>query len=78
MIPQTYQEWHHCIVDECRIELTEEFILQRLDIMKNKAHQETRRMISLYGKMHLEKLITWFTAAYKEKTVETKNPLKYT
>lgn len=70
MIPQTYQEWHHCIVSECRIELTEEFIQQRLDVLNNKTHQETRRMVSLYGKAHLEKLIIWFTTASKEKNRE--------
>lgn len=66
MIPRNYQEWHHCIVNECRIELTEQFIQQRLDVLNNSSHQETRRLIHLYGQEHLEKLITWFTAAAQD------------
>ena len=70
MIPQSYKEWHHCIVYECRIELTEEFIQKRLEVLNIETHQETRRLISLYGKGHLDKLITWFTAASKEKATQ--------
>ena len=65
MIPQSYKEWHHCIVNECRIELTEEFIQKRLDVLNNKTHQETRRLIYLYGISHIARLIIWFTAASK-------------
>lgn len=66
MIPDTYQEWRDCIVNDCGIALTETFIQQRLDILKSESHQETKRLVSLYGKAHLEKLIAWFTAAGTE------------
>ncbi|WP_186454470.1 hypothetical protein [Candidatus Pantoea soli] len=63
MIPQNYQQWRHCIVNECRIELTPLYIQQRLQVLNDKSHQETKRLTFLYGKTHLEKLITWFNAA---------------
>lgn len=63
MIPRTYKEWHHCIVNECGIPLTQEYIQQRLDVLNNNTHQETRRLVSLYGQAHLAKLIEWFSAA---------------
>ena len=66
MIPKSYSEWHHCIVNECKIDLTTEFISQRLAVLNNPTHQETKRLISLYGKDHHNKLISWFNTANSE------------
>lgn len=60
MIPQTFEQWKHCIVDECQIRLTKEFANQRLEVYKNKQHPETSRFIQLYGEQHLNNIITWF------------------
>lgn len=66
MIPKNYQTWRNCIVNECGIALTSDFIQQRLDVLRNPTHQETKRLVSLYGQQHLEKLIFWFDIAAEE------------
>ncbi|EPY9770969.1 TPA: hypothetical protein N2R65_004541 [Klebsiella variicola] len=70
MIPKTYNEWENCIVNDCGIELTDSFIQQRLDVLNNESHHETKRLLSLYGKPHLEKLIRWFTTAAEKLNTE--------
>ena len=72
MIPQNYQQWRHCIVNECRIELTPLYIQQRLEVLNDNSHQETKRLTFLYGKNHLERLINWFNVAVHE--VQTSTP----
>lgn len=59
-IPQTFYEWHQCITKDYGIELTPEFIEQRLKILENNTHAETIRFIELYGEEHLYMTISWF------------------
>ncbi len=60
MIPQTFDEWVSCIVNDCKIELTKEFAQQRLTVYQNKENAETKKFISLYGEQHLMNVIEWF------------------
>lgn len=59
MIPQTFEEWHNCIVNDCKINLTKEFAMQRLKVYENNTHAETKKFISLYGESHLQNIINW-------------------
>ena len=63
MIPETYNEWTNCIVNECKITLTQEFAQQRLKIYQDSNSWETQRFISLYGDAHLKNVIVWFSQA---------------
>lgn len=63
MIPQTYQEWHYCITQSCKIELTNVFIDQRLAVFTDTNHQETIKFVSLYGRNHLLNIIQWLEKA---------------
>ena len=60
MIPQTFEQWKSCIVNDCKINLTKEFAQQRLAVYQNKGNQETKKFISLYGEQHLQNIINWF------------------
>jgi hypothetical protein len=60
MIPQTFDEWKNCIVNDCKINLTKEFADQRLEVYQNKNNAETQKFISLYGEQHLQNIISWF------------------
>ncbi len=60
MIPETFEQWKSCIEKECKIELTQEFINNRLAVYRDKLNTETLKFISLYGEKHLNNVISWF------------------
>jgi len=59
MIPQTFEQWKHCIVNDCRIILTTDFAHQRLIVYKDDKNIETQKFISLYGRQHLSNIVNW-------------------
>jgi len=59
MIPQTFNDWTNCIVNDCKINLTKEFALQRLSVYQDNKNTETQKFISLYGEQHLQNIIKW-------------------
>ncbi len=61
MIPQTFEQWQHCIVHECGIPLTKDFAKSRLDIYKESNHPETKKFVQLYGAQHLQNIIGWLS-----------------
>jgi hypothetical protein len=60
MIPQTFNDWRNCIVNDCKINLTKDFAAQRLAVYKNPQNPETQKFIYLYGDVHLQNIISWF------------------
>ncbi|NJK83376.1 MAG: hypothetical protein HC912_05720 [Saprospiraceae bacterium] len=60
MIPQTFNDWTNCIVNDCKINLTKDFAQQRLVVYQDKRNAETQKFISLYGEQHLSNIIQWF------------------
>jgi hypothetical protein len=60
MIPQTFNDWKNCIVNDCKINLTREFAKQRLAVYQDNKNVETQKFISLYGQQHLLNIIQWF------------------
>jgi hypothetical protein len=60
MIPQTFEQWKNCIVNDCKINLTKEFASQRLAVYQDKQNPETMKFIALYGEQHLQNIINWF------------------
>lgn len=60
MIPQTFEQWYTCIVNHCKINLTKDFVQQRLAVYKDPENTETQKFISLYGEQHLQNIINWF------------------
>lgn len=60
MIPQTFNDWTNCIVNDCKINLTKDFAQQRLAVYQDKRNAETQKFISLYDEQHLNNIIQWF------------------
>jgi hypothetical protein len=60
VIPQTHEQWRHCITVECGIPLTRAFAEQRLAVWSDPAADETRRFEQLYGAAHRERVRGWF------------------
>ena len=61
MITKTYEEWKKCIVIDCKIKLTREFTEKRLAIYRDIESEETKKFISLYGQLHYENIVSWFS-----------------
>jgi len=59
MIPQTFEEWKNCIVNDCKINLTKDFAKERLTVYQDPQNKETQKFISLYGEEHLNNIINW-------------------
>lgn len=59
MIPQTFEQWKQCIINDCRIDLTTEFAEQRLTVYQDETNPETRRFSELYGEQHFQNIIRW-------------------
>lgn len=60
MIPQTFEEWQRCIINDCKINLTKDFALQRLTVYEDRNNSETQKFLSLYGEQHLQNIISWY------------------
>ncbi len=65
IIPQSYEEWRHCIVVECGLDLTSSFIEERISSLQNDRDSHTRQLARLYGQQHLQKVLSWFMQAQK-------------
>ena len=66
MIPQTFDQWKHCITVDCKVKLTKDFALQRLTVYENINNVETKKFESLYGKEYLQSIINWFKKIVNE------------
>lgn len=63
IIPQTYEQWRHCIVVECGLELTPAFISERISALQNDSEHYTQQFVKLYGQEHRHKVLGWFIEA---------------
>lgn len=66
MIPQTFEQWKHCITVDCKINLTKEFAAQRLLVYTNERNIETEKFKMLYGEGYLQNIIHWFKKIINE------------
>jgi len=59
MIPQTYEQWVQCIVNDCKIPLNKAFAEKRLSVYQNTENAETKKFVELYGERHRQNIINW-------------------
>lgn len=63
MIPETYDQWRHCIEVDCGITLTRAFIDERLRELATPSDFRTQQFIRLYGEAHRDRVLGWFRQA---------------
>ena len=63
IIPQNYEEWRHCIVVECGLELNPGFIEERIALLQDNRDYYTQQFVRLYGQQHYQKTLGWFMQA---------------
>ncbi len=66
MIAKNYNEWKNCIINDCKIQLTKEYCIERIKVYTNNQNVETLKFIDLYGIQHTENIINWFKQALNE------------
>jgi len=60
MIPQTFNDWKNCLINDCKINLTKDFVEKRLAVYQDKLNVETQNFIRLYGEQHHTNIIQWY------------------
>jgi hypothetical protein len=63
IIPQSYEEWRHCIIVECGLELTPYFIEQRISALQSNNEHYTQQFSRKYGVEHHQRVLRWFIQA---------------
>ena len=65
-IPETYEEWQHCIIVECGLKLTAQYITERISALQNDRDYYTQQFVKLYGQQYLQQVLGWFMQAQKK------------
>ncbi len=63
IIPQTYEEWHHCITVIGQQELSPSYIEMRIESLNSPDDSSTQRFVQLYGEQQRVKTLQWFERA---------------
>jgi hypothetical protein len=66
VFPSDYASWRYCIEVKCGIAFTPEFLQQRIAVLSDPNHEETRRFAKLYGEPYREQVVGWFQRAAAE------------
>lgn len=66
MIPRSFEEWRDCIENQCKIQITRDFALKRIVILKDRKQKETQKFIELYGEAHWKNTLHWFELTLKK------------
>ncbi len=74
IVPRTYEEWKNCIVVECGIPLTLDYVQARLQVLQNPTAHHTQRFVKQWGSDHLARTIAWFSKAEKELVTQSADP----
>lgn len=65
-VPNSYEEWKHCITVKCDIPLTGAYIDERLNALANDGDYQTQKFKERWGDKHLARTIGWFERAKVE------------
>jgi hypothetical protein len=66
LLPKDYEAWRHCIEVQCRLPLSNAFIVRRIAALSDLHSAETRRFIECYGNIHHRQIIAYFQRALRE------------
>jgi len=62
-IPQTFEEWEHCITVQCGIPLTPSFIAKRIAELEDESDFRTQQFIKTWDRDYHAKTVEWFRRA---------------
>lgn len=62
-VPQSYEEWEHCITVKCGIPLTPDYVAGRIAALENGRDFQTEKFITRWGAAHHARTLEWFREA---------------
>ena len=62
-VPQTYDEWQHCIEVKCGIPLSANYVAERISDLEIKEDFTTKKLIETWGIQHYDRTLGWFREA---------------
>lgn len=62
----SYDDWKHCITVKCGINLTMNFLNNRLEELQNKKHPKTIQFAKCYGDEHVKTIINHLERAIQD------------
>jgi hypothetical protein len=65
MIPQSFDGWYRCITVDCGISLSASYIAERIRVLSDSRHPETRKFVARYGEAHTQRILSWFQQVQK-------------
>ena len=68
MIPESYDQWVHCITIKCGIPLTRNYSTRRLSELRDENDARTKKFREFYGDNHWQRVIKWFERSLAEAT----------
>lgn len=66
VVPESYEDWKHCITVSCGIPLTLEYVQERITALGDMSDHHTQRFISFWGQEHHDRTLAWFRRAAEE------------
>ncbi|MEM6896528.1 MAG: hypothetical protein AAF576_04065 [Pseudomonadota bacterium] len=65
-IPESYEDWKHCITVSCGIPLTQSYVEERLAALSDATDFNTQKFVERWGEAHLARTLGWFQQAAEE------------
>lgn len=63
LIPENYEQWHHCITVVCNQALTPAYIDERINALNDQRNYMTQKFVELYGEQQRINTLQWFNKA---------------
>ncbi|MEN0040454.1 MAG: hypothetical protein AAF764_03860 [Pseudomonadota bacterium] len=62
----TYEQWEHCITVECGLELTPDYVEQRIAALQDKSDFHTQKFVKTWGEKHRATVLARFQEAQQK------------
>lgn len=66
LVPNTYEEWKRCITVDCGIQLTRNFIKERIAALVDMGEFHIQKFIESWGPEQHARTLAWFRRAAEE------------
>ena len=66
IFPKHYEAWKRCITQKCKIDLTKEYVMGRLDALSQENSPERKKFVEKYGTHWTDTIISYFNQALRE------------
>lgn len=65
-VPNSYEDWKHCITVKCDIPLTKKYVAERIAALSDPSDYQTQKFIDRWGAAHHARTLAWFEQTANE------------